>query len=89
MEVTNVAGANGTPAGAGVISVTPGGPAAKAGIRAGDVITAVGGTSTPDVQALTTLLANAHPGQSVKVAITHANGGTSAVNVTLGQLPNT
>jgi putative serine protease PepD len=89
VEVTTVTGANGAPAGAGVVSVTAGGPAAKAGIRSGDVITAVGGTGTPDVQALSALLANARPGQSVKVSITHPDGGTASVAVTLGQLPNT
>jgi putative serine protease PepD len=89
VAVTTVTGANGAAAGVGVVSVSPGGPAAKAGIRSGDVITAVGGTATPDVQALTTLLANAHPGQSVKVSITRPAGGKSTVDVTLGQLPNT
>jgi S1-C subfamily serine protease len=89
VEVTTVTGVNGAPAGVGVVSVTPGGPAAKAGIRSGDVITAVGGTDTPDVQTITALLANARPGQSVKVSITHPDGGTAIVNVTLGQLPNT
>lgn len=89
VEVTTVTGANGAPAGVGVISVTSDGPAAKAGVRSGDVITAVGGTATPDVQTLTTLLANAHPGQSVKVKLTHPDGSTATVSVTLGQLPNT
>jgi putative serine protease PepD len=89
VEVTTVTGANGAAGGVGVISVTPGGPAAKAGIRSGDVITAVNGTSTPDVQTLTTLLANARPGQSVKVNITHSDGSTATVTVTLSQLPNT
>ena len=88
VEVTTVTGANGAPAGVGVVSVTSGGPAAKAGIRSGDVITAVNGTSTPDVQTLTALLANAHPGQSVKVNVTHSDGSAATVTVTLGQLPN-
>jgi PDZ domain len=63
VEVATATGANGAAAGVGVVSVTPGGPAAKAGIRSGDIITAVNGTATPDVQTLTALLANAHPGQ--------------------------
>ena len=89
VEVTTVTGANGAAAGAGVVSVTPGSPAATAGIRPGDVITAIGGTATPDVQALSALLANARPGQSVKVSVTHPDASTATVNVTLGQLPNT
>jgi putative serine protease PepD len=88
VEVTTVTGTNGAPTGVGVISVTSGGPADKAGIRSGDVITAVGGTATPDAQTLTTLLANAHPGQSVKVNLTRPNGSMATVSVTLGQLPN-
>ena len=80
--------ATGAAAGAGVGSVTSGVPAAKAGIRPGDVITAIGGTATPDVQALSALLANARPGRSVKVSVTHSDGSTATVNVTLGQLPD-
>ncbi len=80
---------SGTAAGVGVVAVTSGGPAAKAGLRAGDIITAVDSTATPDVQTLSTVLANARPGQSVKVSITRSDGSTTAVSVTLGQLPNT
>ena len=89
VQATTVTGASGNPAGAGVVAVTPGGPAAKAGLRAGDIITAVDGTATPDVQTLTGVLANARPGQSVKLSVTRSDGSTTTVNVTLGQLPNT
>jgi len=89
VEVTTVTGPSGNPAGVGVAAVTAGGPAAKAGLRAGDVITAVDGTATPDAQTLSTVLANTRPGQSVKVSITRSDGSTATVNVTLGQLPNT
>lgn len=89
VEVTTVLRDNGAAEGAGVVSVTPGGPAAKAGIRPGDVITAVHGTATPNTQALTTVLANLGPGQPVKVKLIRSNGSTSTVNVTLAQLPNT
>ena len=50
VAVTTATTPDGTPAGAGVVSVTSGGPAAKAGIRPADVITAVNGTPTPDSQ---------------------------------------
>lgn len=89
VEVTTVLGRNGPAKGAGVVSVASGGPADRAGIRPGDVITAVHGTATPNVQALTTVLAHLDPGQSVKVKLIRANGSTATVNVTLGQLPNT
>ena len=61
VEVSTVVGADGTPAGTGVAAVTSGGPAAKAGIAAGDVITAINGTPTPDAQALAQVLAGLHP----------------------------
>lgn len=87
VEITTIVGADGTPAGTGVVLVTKGGPAAKAGIVAGDVITAVNATPTPDAQALATVLAALHPGQVVSVALTRADGSSATVKVTLGQLP--
>ena len=87
VEVSTVVGADGTPAGTGVAAVTSGGPAAKAGLTAGDVITAIGGTPTPDAQALAQVLAGLRPGQVASVALTRADGSKATVRVTLGQLP--
>ncbi len=39
-------------------AVTPGGPAASAGLQAGDVITKVNGTATPDTATLAAVLAS-------------------------------
>jgi S1-C subfamily serine protease len=86
VQVSTVVSASGAPVGTGVVSVTTGGPAAKAGITAGDVMTAVNGTATPDAQALATVLAGLHPGQAVTVALNRADGSTTTVKVTLGQL---
>ena len=86
--VSTVAGSDGAPAGAGVISVTAGGPAAKAGIKAGSVITSVNGTPTPDVQSLSAALAGLRPGDVAKVGVTTADGHHETVHVTLGQLPS-
>jgi S1-C subfamily serine protease len=86
--VSTVAGSDGAPAGAGVISVTAGGPAAKAGIKAGSVITSVNGTPTPDVQSLSAALAGLRPGDVAKVGVTTADGHHETVRVTLGQLPS-
>jgi len=87
VRVQTVAGPNGQPAGVGIATVTPGGPAATAGLQPGDVITSVNGTATPDTEALTAVLANLSPGQQVSVAVTKPDGSTTTVNVTLGQLP--
>lgn len=70
-----------------VVEVQKGGGAAKAGIRPGDLILAVNGTATPDQTALTTVLANLRPGQTVKVEIQKPDGSKKQVQVTLGQLP--
>ena len=89
VEVVTVSGSNGQPAGAGVTSVTKDSAAAKAGIKAGDVITAVNGIATPDTQALATVLAGLRPGHKATVSITRENGTKETVDVTLGQLPAT
>ena len=89
VSVSTVMGSNGAAAGAGVVSVTPGGPAAQAGITAGSVITSVNGTPTPDVQSLTAALVGLRPGDVAKVGITTADGRHETVRVKLGQLPGT
>lgn len=78
--------ANSRPAGVGVVEVTPGGPAANAGIVAGDVITSVNKVPVGSMDALSGELATLKPGQQVPVGITKADGSTSTVNVTLGTL---
>jgi putative serine protease PepD len=70
-----------------VFSVDPGGPAAKAGIKPGDLITAVDGKPTPDPAVLAIVLAQLSPGQTVKVKVVHSDGATAEVDVTLGELP--
>jgi S1-C subfamily serine protease len=87
--VQTVTGPNGQPAGAGIAAVIPGGPAANAGLQAGDVITKVNGTATPDTETLAAVLAGLRPGQQVPVTVTRADGTTTTVRLTLGQLPGT
>lgn len=87
VRVQTVVGPDGQPMGVGVAAVTAGGPAAKAGLRAGDVITAVGGQTTPDAAALSVVLAELRPGQRVVVTVLTADGGKDSLQVTLGQLP--
>ena len=80
-------GAATTSGGLLVAKVQAGGPAAKAGIRAGELITAVNGTATPDQGSLADLLAGQHPGQVVRVAVATPAGARRTVRVTLGQYP--
>jgi putative serine protease PepD len=70
-----------------VAKVVPGGPAARAGIRAGELVTAVQGTATPDPATLADVLAGLHPGQQVRVTVAHPDGTRRTVRVTLGQYP--
>ncbi len=85
--LSTIAGPDGSPAGIGVVSVTRDGPAARAGIVPGDVITAVNGTPTTDVQSLAAVLAALQPGEAARVAITRRDGSKATVRVTLGELP--
>jgi putative serine protease PepD len=73
--------------GAYVGAVTANGPAATAGIRAGDVITSVAGQATPTAADLATVLAGSKPGQTVAVAVTQPDGSTHTYQVKLGQYP--
>jgi S1-C subfamily serine protease len=85
-QVGTVTGQDGTPAGTGIVTVTGGGPADRAGLRAGDVITAADATPTPDTQALAGVLAAAHPGGQLTLAVTRGPQELT-VNLTLGELP--
>ncbi|RBQ17002.1 signal protein PDZ [Spongiactinospora rosea] len=88
VTVSGSVGADGRPAGANVIRVTPGGGADRAGIRAGDRVTSVNGIETATVAALSEVLATLKPGQTVKVEITHQDGSTATVDVKLSELPS-
>jgi serine protease Do len=64
-----------------------GSPAAKAGIEAGDVITAVNGTAIKDSRDLARTIATLAPGTSVKLDVFH-KGESKTVTLALGELPN-
>jgi S1-C subfamily serine protease len=68
-------------------SVTAAGPAAKAGIHAGDVIRSVGGKPTPSTAVLSTVLAGLTPGHTVPVVVRNQDGVKRTVQVTLGTYP--
>ena len=63
------------------------GPAAKAGVEAGDVITAVNGESVKDARELARIIGGFAPGSTVKLDVLR-NGKSKVVSLTLGQLPN-
>src|SRR5437868_3178434 len=63
------------------------GPAAKAGIESGDVITSVNGEPVKDARELARTIGGLSPGNSVKLNVLH-KGQDKVVNLTLGQLPN-
>jgi S1-C subfamily serine protease len=69
-----------------VVTVTSGGAADRAGLRAGDVINSVGDTQTQDTTALSQALAAARPGDNVTLTISRG-GQDRAVQLTLGELP--
>ncbi|HTW00464.1 MAG TPA: trypsin-like peptidase domain-containing protein [Streptosporangiaceae bacterium] len=86
VQVATVTGTDGRAGGAGIVAVTGGGPAERAGLRAGDAITAIGDSPTPDTAALAEALADRDPGQDVAVSVVR-DGRTMTVHVTLGELP--
>jgi serine protease Do len=63
------------------------GPAAKAGVEAGDVITAVNGQSVKDARELARIIGGFAPGSTAKLDVLHKGQG-KVVSLTLGQLPN-
>ena len=72
--------------GLAVVAVTPNGPAAAAGLRAGDRLTALDGVQVVGPDQLDVLSVTRRPGETVRV--TYRRGGTAAdAAVTLGALP--
>jgi len=75
---------NGTQSGAYLVQVTPGGPAAKAGLREGDVITLFQKELIDSGDALTVAVNESQPGQLVSVRYVR-NGVSATASVTLGK----
>ncbi len=69
-----------------IASVTSNGPAARAGLKAGDVILQIDNTQVTDVQSMGDALLSKSPGDTVAVTI-NRGGQQMTVNVTLGELP--
>jgi serine protease Do len=72
-------------AGALVASTQPDSPAAKAGLKSGDVITSVNGNKITDARSLARDVAGLAPGSSAKIEFLRG-GQEQTANVTLGEL---
>ncbi|HEX6623263.1 MAG TPA: DegQ family serine endoprotease [Pyrinomonadaceae bacterium] len=75
-----------TARGALVSGVTPGGPAERAGVRRGDVITALNGQPVNDSNALRNRVAATQPGAEVTFTVLRDNR-EQQLRATLGELP--
>jgi putative serine protease PepD len=69
--------------GVGIAQVEKGSGADSAGLKVGDVITAVGGTSVTTAEHLRAVIASHAPGDKLSLSVLR-NGKTSTVTVTLG-----
>jgi putative serine protease PepD len=70
----------------GSAPIQPGSPAEKAGLQAGDIITAVNGTHVADVNQFVATIANYAPGTTVTLTVNRA-GSTKTIKLTLGSQP--
>jgi putative serine protease PepD len=77
----------GVTGGAKVTTVVAGAPAAKAGLKVGDVITAFDGKTITSADELTAAVTAAKAGEHVTVTV-HRDGTTKHVTVTLGVQPS-
>ncbi len=73
--------------GAQVASIQSGSPAAAAGLRAGDVVTAVGGKSITSANDLTSAIVAAEPGDRVRLTV-RRDGAARTITATLGTRPS-
>jgi serine protease Do len=73
--------------GALVAEPQPGSPADKAGIKAGDVITAVNGEKIQNARELARRISSLAPGTSVKLSVLQ-KGSEKTIDLKLGELPN-
>ena len=83
IKVSSSTGKNGVTAS----GVVPGSAAAKAGITAGSTITKIDGTTVTDNASLRTAIAPHHPGDTVSISWTTANGKSRTASVTFGNGP--
>ncbi len=69
--------------------VTPGGPAAQAGISADDIIMSIEGTPVQSIRQIIEALLRHEPGDTMEMTIVKASDGTTAgITLTLGSDPH-
>ena len=73
--------------GALIAGVVSGGPAASAGLNAGDVITAIDGRTITSPTTVSSLIVTMKPGAKITVTYMDQDGGRHTVRVTLGSGP--
>jgi S1-C subfamily serine protease len=76
----------GQAAGVIVTATQPDGPAVRAGIKVGDIITAIDGRATLDLPSLQSVLAGMKPGARVKIAVTNQTGQERTATAVLSDL---
>jgi S1-C subfamily serine protease len=89
VQSVNAAGYGGgaSASGALIAGVVSGGPAASAGLAAGDVITAIGGHTVSSPSAVSALVLTKKPGAKITVAYVDRSGASQTTTVTLGSGP--
>jgi serine protease Do len=85
-ELADAMKLKGQSTGALVGEVTPRSPAEKAGIKTGDVITAVNGKKVTDARELRLMIGTMAPGTKVQIDV-NRDGQTKNINVDLGEMP--
>jgi S1-C subfamily serine protease len=73
--------------GASLARAVAGGPAAEAGLTAGDTITSIAGQTVDSPSTLTKLISKYHPGDKVQVGWTDSSGQSHQATVTLATGP--
>jgi len=76
----------GQPTGALVGDVTPKSPSEKAGMKTGDVVTAVNGKKISDARELRLMIGSMAPGTKVEIEL-NREGQNKTLNVELGEMP--
>jgi serine protease Do len=86
VSLTDVEASPRNPGGVGIAGVEPRGPAARAGLRPGDIVTGVNGESVETSRALIRAVAAVPPGTKLQLAVRRQNSKLD-LTVTVGRRP--